>query len=197
VPAFLRLSVALNSSDFQESIADPHSIEDTPDPQIQTAYYPAEESRLDWLYRTQCLLSQNHATFEASMTDSELYKKGDAVRRELLGDAAYERNNRNYADPIMREFLNVCTETVFGGLWARPGLDLKSRTLVCVVSDVATGREPELAIHLRFALGQGWTEDELTEVLLQLMGYVGAPLVRGALMVAKRTFAEIRAESGA
>jgi len=131
------------------------------------------------------------------MADSELYKKGDAVRRKLLGDKAYERNNRNYNDPIMREFLDVCTGTVFGGLWARPGLDLKSRTLVCVVSDVATGRESELAIHLRFALHQGWTENELTEVLLQLMGYVGVPLARGALIVAKRTFDEIRAEGGA
>jgi alkylhydroperoxidase/carboxymuconolactone decarboxylase family protein YurZ len=64
-----------------------------------------------------------------------------------------------------------------------------------VVSDVATGRESELAIHLRFALRQGWTEDELTEVLLQLMGYVGVPLARGALLVAKQTFAEIRAEN--
>lgn len=131
------------------------------------------------------------------MIDSELYRKGDALRRELLGDEAYKRNNQNYTDPIMREFIDVCTETVFGGLWARPGLDLKSRTLICVVSDVATGREDELAIHLRFALRQGWTEKELTEALLHLSGYVGVPLVRGAMLVARRTFEQIRAEGGA
>lgn len=130
------------------------------------------------------------------MIDSELYRKGDALRRELLGDEAYKRNNQNYTDPIMREFIDVCTETVFGGLWARPGLDLKSRTLICVVSDVATGREDELAIHLRFALRQGWTEKELTEALLHLGGYVGVPLVRGAMLVARRTFEQIRAEGG-
>lgn len=131
------------------------------------------------------------------MTDSELYRKGDALRRELLGEEAYRRNNRNYTDPMMSEFINVCTETVFGGLWARAGLDLKTRTLIVVVSDVATGREDELAIHLRFALRQGWTEKELTETLLHLMGYVGVPLVRGAMLVARRTFEEIRTEGGA
>ena len=65
------------------------------------------------------------------------------------------------------------------------------RTLVCVVSDAATGREPELAIHLRMALREGWTEAELTEVLLHLLGYVGAPLTRDAMLVASRVFAEM------
>lgn len=125
---------------------------------------------------------------------SDLYKKGDAVRRELLGDEAYHRNGQNYAAPVMREFLDVCTETVFGGLWARPGLDLKTRALICVVSDISAGCEAELAIHLRFALNQGWTQAELIEAMLQMMGYVGAPLVRGAMLVATRTFAEMDAE---
>jgi 4-carboxymuconolactone decarboxylase len=94
----------------------------------------------------------------------------------------------------MKKFLDVATETVFGALWTRPGLDLKTRTLVCVVSDAATGREPELAIHLRFALRQGWTEEELTEVLLQLAGYVGLPVIRESMLVAKKVFAEIAAQ---
>ena len=128
------------------------------------------------------------------MTESELYRKGAVMRRQLYGDEAVERSNRDiYSDPVMKKFLDVATETVFGALWTRPGLDLKTRTLVCVVSDAATGREPELAIHLRFALRQGWTEEELTEVLLQLTGYVGLPVIREAMLVAKRVFAEIRA----
>jgi len=128
------------------------------------------------------------------MTESELYQKGEAIRRELYGDAAVEKSNREiYADPVMRQFIDVATETVFGALWTRPGLDLKTRTLVCVVSDVATAREQELAIHLRFALNQGWTEEELIEVMLQLSGYVGLPLVRGAMLVATRVFKEERA----
>ena len=128
------------------------------------------------------------------MPDSEAYRRGSEVRRKLLGDAYVERANKTtYDDPTTRKFIDVVTETVFGTLWTRPGLDLKTRTLVCVVSDAATGQAPELAIHLRMALRQGWTEDELTEVLLHLSGYVGAPLVREAFLVAKQLFAEVKA----
>jgi 4-carboxymuconolactone decarboxylase len=62
---------------------------------------------------------------------------------------------------------------------------------------VGTGRHPELDIHLRFALKHGWTEDELTEVLLHLSGYVGVPLIREAMLVAKDVFADVRAKSKA
>jgi len=127
------------------------------------------------------------------MSESEAYRRGREIRRQLLGDAFVEQLDRTrYADPAMRQFLDLATETAFGTLWTRPGLDLKTRTLVCVVSDAATGREPELAIHLRMALRQGWTPDELTEVLLHLSAYVGLPIVREALLVAKQVFAEAR-----
>ena len=129
------------------------------------------------------------------MTTSALYNKGEAIRRKLRGDADFERNKREYdADPIMKKFIDVATETVFGALWSRPGLDLKTRTLICVVSDASTGRYPELDIHLRLALKQGWTEDELTEVLLHLSGYVGVPLIREAMLVAKDVFANVKAK---
>ena len=130
------------------------------------------------------------------MTDTQLHANGAAMRRKLYGEAAADRSARDvYADPMMQKFLDIATENVFGALWTRPGLDLKTRTMICVASDVATGREPELAIHLRFALRQGWTEEELSEAMLHLSGYVGLPLVRGAMLVAKKVFAEIRAEN--
>ncbi len=129
------------------------------------------------------------------MANSEWYDKGVAMRRALYGEAAVERSNAaNYNDPIMGKFIEYAQEAVFGGLWARPGLDLKTRTLICIISDTTMGREEELAIHLRFALGQGWTEDELVEAILQLSGYIGLPLVRGALLKARAVFAEIKAE---
>ena len=132
------------------------------------------------------------------MAESELYKKGEAMRRKLWGDAGFERSQSQYAkDPVMKKFIDVATETVFGGLWARPGLDFKTRTLICVVSDAATGRYPELDIHLRFALKEGWTEDELTEVLLHLSGYVGVPIIREAMLVASEVFAKVKAERAA
>src|SRR5215472_7594921 len=132
------------------------------------------------------------------MAESELYLKGAALRRQLLGDAAVDRSAREiYSDPVMKKFIDVATETVFGALWTRPGLDLKTRALICVISDAATGREPELALHLRMALRQGWTEDELTEALLHLSGYVGVPIIRECMVVASKVFAEYRTEKAA
>jgi 4-carboxymuconolactone decarboxylase len=128
------------------------------------------------------------------MSEADL-NKGREMRRTLLGDAYIARAAAStYSDPLMKKFIDVVGETVFGALWTRPGLDLKTRTLVTVISDASTGREAELAIHLRMARRQGWTEDELSEALLHLLGYVGAPLVRDALLVATKVFAELRAE---
>ena len=128
------------------------------------------------------------------MSENDL-KKGREMRRKLLGDAYVDNiAATTYKDPLMQKFVDLVTETVFGAMWTRPGLDLKTRTLITLVSDVSTGREPELAIHLRMALRQGWTEDELTETILHLLGYVGAPLVRDAMLVAVKVFEDLRAE---
>jgi len=122
--------------------------------------------------------------------------KGRNMRRKLLGDAYVDHiAATTYKDPLMRKFIDVASETVFGALWTRPGLDLKTRTLITVISDASTGREPELAIHLRMARRQGWTENELAEAILHLLGYVGAPLVRDAMLVATKVFAQLREEA--
>jgi 4-carboxymuconolactone decarboxylase len=132
------------------------------------------------------------------MARSELYEKGAAMRRKLMGDAAVEAASKGiYSDPVMQKFIDVATETVFGALWTRPGLDTKTRALICVISDTCTGREPELGLHIRFALRQGWTEEELTESLLHLSGYIGVPMIREALQVASRVFKEYQAEAKA
>jgi 4-carboxymuconolactone decarboxylase len=129
------------------------------------------------------------------MAKSELYVKGEAIRKSLMGEVAFARRQAEYhSDPAMKKFIDVATETVFGSLWTRPGLDIKTRTLICVVSDAATGRHPELDIHLRFALREGWTEEQLVEVLLHLTGYVGVPIIREAMLVASKVFAEIKGE---
>ncbi|HKK28973.1 MAG TPA: carboxymuconolactone decarboxylase family protein [Alphaproteobacteria bacterium] len=129
------------------------------------------------------------------MANSEWKEKGVEMRRTLYGEAAVKRSNAaNYDDPIMGKFIDYAQEAVFGGLWTRPGLDLKTRTMICVISDTVMGREDELAIHLRFALRQGWTEDELTEAILHLAGYIGLPLVRGAMLKAREVFKDIREE---
>ena len=130
------------------------------------------------------------------MAESENLTKGREIRRQLMGDTLVERMAKNvYDDPMMKKFGDYASEAVFGMLWTRPGLDLKTKTLICVVSDTATARWPELAIHLRMARGQGWTEDELSEVLLHLSGYIGLPSVREAMITAKEVFAEMKKEA--
>lgn len=115
--------------------------------------------------------------------------------RELLGEAYAENMAATtYPDPLMQKFIDLTSETVFGTLWTQPGLDLKTHMLITVISDASNGREPELAIHLRMARRQGWTEDELAEAILHLLGYVGAPLVRDAMLVATKVFADLRSE---
>ena len=128
------------------------------------------------------------------MAETDL-AKGREMRRKLLGDTYIDKMAATtYKEPQMQKFIDLVSETVFAALWTRPGLDLKTRTLITVIADASTGREPELAVHLRMARRQGWTEDELSEALLHLIGYVGAPLVRDATLVATKVFAELRAE---
>ena len=128
------------------------------------------------------------------MPKSEMYKKGRQIRQELMGDAMADAMEKSvYNDPIMDKFRDYATEAVFGLLWSRPGLDRKTRALICVVTDTTTHAWPELELHLKMALRQGWTEDELTEILLHMAGYIGVPSIREAMIIAKDVFAELRA----
>jgi 4-carboxymuconolactone decarboxylase len=129
------------------------------------------------------------------MVTSTNYKKGTKIRRHLLGDAeAAKMAKRAQDDPIIRKISDYACEAVFGMLWTRPGLDLKTRALICVISDTAQARWPELTIHLRMARNLGWTEEELTEALMHLCGYIGLPSVREALLTAGPLFREMQAE---
>ena len=129
------------------------------------------------------------------MAKSAMHTKGSAIRQELMGRAMAEKMASTvYNDPLMEGFADWTREAVFGLLWTRPGLDLKTRALITVITDTATAAWPELRIHLRMARNQGWTEAELGEALLHTAGYIGAPSVREALLVAREVFAEMRAE---
>ncbi len=131
------------------------------------------------------------------MSRSENYTKGREIRRQLIGDATVDAMEKTvYNDPIMDKFADYTGEAIFGLLWTRPGLDLKTKALICVITDTATGAWPELKIHLRMARRQGWSEDELAEALIHTGGYIGVPSVREALVIAKEVFAEINADGG-
>lgn len=127
------------------------------------------------------------------MSKSETYELGAATRLEVMGTATAEKMAKSvYTGPVMETFAEYATEAVFGMLWARPGLDHKTRAMITVTSDVCNHSWPELEIHLRFALNLGWTEEELTEALLHLGGYIGVPSVREAMLIADRVFKEQR-----
>jgi 4-carboxymuconolactone decarboxylase len=129
------------------------------------------------------------------MAKSENWEKGTKVRRQLLGEGAVQAMSQEvYNDPIMETFGDYAREAVFGMLWTRPGLDMKTRALICIVSDTAIHAWPELAVHMRMARRMGWSEDELIEALMHMNGYVGLPTVREAMIVARDLFAKMRAE---
>jgi 4-carboxymuconolactone decarboxylase len=130
------------------------------------------------------------------MAKGPTYETGKAMRTKLLGEAAAAKVSETvYADPMMEKFRDYAIEAVFGMLWTRPGLDLKTRALICVVSDTAIHAWPELKLHLRMARNMGWTEDELAEALMHMSGYVGLPAVREGMLVAKELFDEMRKEA--
>ncbi len=86
-------------------------------------------------------------------------------------------------DPFLAPFFETAIEHVWGGVWNRPGLELKYRSLVVVSVLAAIGQNEELKTHLRGALNLGWTADELREALLQISGYAGFPAAHEALRV--------------
>ena len=104
---------------------------------------------------------------------------GASTRQRVFGDA---KGPRTQADPFLAPFFETAIEHVWGGVWNRPGLDLKYRSLVVVSVLAATGHtNEELKTHLRGALNLGWTVDELREALLQIAGYAGFSAAHEAL----------------
>jgi 4-carboxymuconolactone decarboxylase len=121
------------------------------------------------------------------------YERGMEVRREVLGDehvdAAIERTTGFTAD-----FQELITRYAWGEVWSRPGLDRRTRSCITLTALVALGREEELAMHVRAALRNGLTPDEIKEVLLQSAVYCGVPAANGAFAVAQKVLDE--AEGG-
>ncbi len=107
---------------------------------------------------------------------------GASIRERVFGGANTQRPAQ--PDPVLAPFFETAIEHVWGGVWNRPGLELKYRSLVVVSVLAATGHNnEELKTHLRGALNLGWTVDELREALLQISGYAGFPAAHEALDV--------------
>jgi 4-carboxymuconolactone decarboxylase len=121
------------------------------------------------------------------MTDKK--QSGMQVRRAVLGDAYVDRAEGSRA-PLTDEFQDFITRYVWGEIWTRPGLDRRTRSCITVAMLVALNRNEELALHMRAALTNGVTMDELKEILLQTAVYCGVPAANTAFGVAARVVAE-------
>ena len=118
------------------------------------------------------------------MNDDERRERGMKIRREVLGDAHVDRA-QSTATPFTNDFQDLMTRYAWGEIWARPGLDRRTRSCITVAMTVALNRPEELALHLRGALRNGVTVAELREVLLQTVVYCGIPAAHTAFRVAQ------------
>jgi 4-carboxymuconolactone decarboxylase len=116
-------------------------------------------------------------------------ERGMEVRRAVLGDAHVDRAEASRT-PLTDEFQDLLTRYAWGEIWTRPGLDRRTRSCITVAMLVALNRNEELALHLRAALRNGVTVDELKEILLQTAVYCGVPAANTAFGVAARVMAE-------
>lgn len=126
---------------------------------------------------------------ERDVTDAERHARGMVTRREVLGDAHVDRTAAR-TGAFTADFQDLITRYAWGEIWTRPGLDRKTRSCVTLTAMVAGGHLDELAMHVRAALRNGLTRDEIKEVLLQTAIYCGVPAANSAFAVAQRVLAE-------
>jgi 4-carboxymuconolactone decarboxylase len=126
------------------------------------------------------------------MTD-DLWDKGQKIRREVLGDAHVDRSLAA-ADDFNMPLQEYLTRYAWGDIWSRPGLERRDRSILNFGMLVALNRPDELKLHLRGALKNGLTREEIRECLLQTVVYCGAPAALDAFRTAREVFSQIDAE---
>lgn len=122
--------------------------------------------------------------------DKNRFERGMEVRREVLGGSHVDRSMAN-STSFDADFQQFITETAWGSVWSRPGLDRRTRHLVTIAIIAALGREHELALHLRAATNTGVTPEDLREVLLHVAAYAGIPAANSAVALAKTILTEM------
>jgi 4-carboxymuconolactone decarboxylase len=114
---------------------------------------------------------------------------GLQIRREVLGDEHVDRAIAR-TTPFTADFQDLITRYAWGEIWARPGLDRRTRSCITITALIALGHFDELAMHVRAARRNGLTDDEVKEVLLQAAIYCGVPAANHAFAVAAEVLAE-------
>ncbi len=120
---------------------------------------------------------------------SDIHERGMEVRRAVLGDEHVDRAQARTTD-FTADFQDLITRYAWGEIWTRPGLDRRTRSCITLTALVAGGHEQELAMHVRAALRNGLTPDEIKEVLLQTAVYCGVPAANSAFAIAQEVLAE-------
>lgn len=115
---------------------------------------------------------------------SDAYERGMRVRREVLGDDYVDRAIARTTS-LTEDFQDLITRYAWGEIWSRPGLDRRTRSCITLTALVALGHHAELAMHIRSALRNGLTADEIKEVLLQAAVYCGVPAANAAFAIAQ------------
>jgi len=118
------------------------------------------------------------------------YESGMAVRKQVLGEAHVARAQANITD-LDRDFQAFITRTAWGGIWTRPGLDRRTRSMLTIAMMASLGHEEELKLHLRASKNTGATPADIAEVLMQVAVYAGVPAANSAFRMAKEIFREI------
>lgn len=121
--------------------------------------------------------------------DDKTFEQGMKVRRAVLGDAHVDRAVADQT-PFDTDFQRFITETAWGKVWSRPGLDRKTRHLLTIGMLAALGKEHELAMHIRATRNTGVTMEEVKEALMQVAIYAGVPAANTAFTTAKNVYAE-------
>ena len=122
--------------------------------------------------------------------DRETYEKGRQVRTAVLGADYVERAAAD-ADEFSQPLQDLVTEYCWGAVWGREGLPRKTRSMINLAMIATLNRPHELATHIRGALTNGVTRDEIREIFLQVGIYAGIPAAVDSFRVAKATFAEL------
>ena len=125
-------------------------------------------------------------------TMDELFDRGLVARREVLGPAYVDKSLES-ANDFMMAFQRMTTEWCWGYAWTRPGLDRKTRSLLNLAMLTALNRSPEIKLHVRGALNNGVTVDEIKEVLIHATVYCGIPAGLDAFKVANEVLKEVGA----
>jgi 4-carboxymuconolactone decarboxylase len=113
------------------------------------------------------------------------YERAMDTRRQVLGDDYVERSLAGNSE-FTRDFQELITRYAWGAIWTRPGLDRRMRSAITLTALIALGRDEELALHLRAAVRNGLTHDEIKEILLQSAIYCGVPAANSAFRIASQ-----------